>query len=673
MALTRSQRASLRAAKLSDWYQKSLAPLNNKGDEADKTTGNMLVDELKQTRTLSLIIRTFQRQQTYADFLLENEAKKRDERGLPPLRPYRIPALKSIVELHRRVTLINLIPDIEEKIADYSAKTQVLKSRIEEFKESRIKVKNTLANNKTKRSFIKLEEKIADINRLFMLEEKEIRTQFEKTQQAFKFSSSHLTDEGLLKQGIADYKAFLTNEISKLRSYLEENKEEKAILSRFAHAFSPELKEFPELAQSFTDEIKKLEEEKKLIAEIDLTATDLSAAFNLNIPDPFPYTEFEKTLNAQKNPLHALWREREWDDLNTFAKTIYMEWDRLREEKNFQERIKAIERNSNDYFKLKQSFDLHIESLSTLRATLNDDKDEFCRNINAQIRAAFLRYKGKEDWGKLLHEYTIELKQVDKLDAKQLAAENIVRKQLPIPRVEIDEKKLSPSSTQFKLVTELRNFNTKCANKTCCFTDFKTLQNAATEAKLIIEKKEILEENKIDLINTFENVKMSIVENTILIQNTLFATILALIKEVLSPENIARFWAKQIGTYSTHKIGAIQVPNGIQRIYANLPTIANANNLIKLLNIADERIHDSGCFTFFMRKTGTTNIYQQLRTLRGIIDDVYNYNNLDKVPHKIDAAIIKLRGFGLRIDNNKIEETLAASATQIVRMMAKPA
>ncbi|MHB1948713.1 MAG: hypothetical protein ACYCQI_11450 [Gammaproteobacteria bacterium] len=667
MALTRSQRASLRAAKLSDWYQKSLAPLKNKGDEADLTTGNMLLDELKQTRMLAFIIRTYQRQQTYADFLLENEAKKRETRDLPPLRPYRIPALKSIVELHRRVTLINLIPDIEEKIADYSTKTQVLQSRIAEFEETRVRIKNGLSTCKTKRSQIKIEEKISDINHQFALEEKEIRTRLETTQHAFKLSLSRLTDEKLVRQAIEEHKAFFSCEINKLSSYLEESKEEKSILPRFANTFSSELKEFPELAQSFTEEIKKIEDDKKLIAEIDLTATDLSAAFNLGIPDPFPYTEFEKAINAQKNPLHALWWEKEWDDLKAFAKTIYIEWDRLRDEKNFQERIRVIERNAHEYSKLKRYFEDHINALSTLRAALNDEKNEFCRNINAQIREAFLRYKAKEDWEKMLRQCNVELKQLDKLEAKQIVAENIVRLRLPMPRVEIDEKKLTPSSAQFKLATELKNVGAKCTNKTCRFTDFKNLQKAAAEAKLIIEKKDIPEENKSDLINTFENVKICITENTILIQNTLFATVLALIKEVLNPHNIGRFWAKQIGVYSSHTIGAIQVPNGVQRIYANLPTIANAPSLMKLIDIADERIKDSGCFTFFMRKPGTTNIYQQLRNLRGIIDDIYHYKNLDGITQGIDAAIIKLRGFGLRIDDSKIEEAIASSTSQVVK------
>ena len=429
-------------ARMSNWFQVSWEPLSKKGDEADKLIGRKLLEKLLRSNTAASIVRTYQQQQQFVADFLTAETRSKEEKKPLLLREYRIPALKSMAELHRRVSLLNFITEVEEKIGNYSTTLRAAKSKAEKFSAQEEEAKKILAEFEKEITTSEIKISQEDMNKGFTIEEKESSERLRKAQEAAKLALTESIDVASLNAAITNYETVLTSEIALLSLYFEKKAEQTVIFDRFKIICATQLANFKNHENDLKNEIELKTKDKNLIPILDdITRTDLACAFHLYTSDPFPNTEFKIEINNQKSTfvttvlegsyvapvLNYVWNpnlEKEWDELNNFADTIYVEFDQLRNNENFLERLKHIENAAREYNAIKQAYGSHIQKVQHLAELLNEIYLTFCAHVNTQIRGFFDNFPRKQKWQTLIKHCTSELNDLKQLDHREIVTEN---------------------------------------------------------------------------------------------------------------------------------------------------------------------------------------------------------------------------------------------------------
>lgn len=696
MTTSRSKRITERNAKLSTWYERSLAPIVNKGDAADKAIGEKLLNELKETRSVISIFRSYDRRQLFVDTFLKDEAERREHNGEPQLRAYRIPALKAIAELHRRVSLLHTLEVVEERDEDFAGQKKELQKKVPLFNTAVSEIKTALQTAKAARTEVKLDEKNSDIHLRFATEDAEIRARLQESKTQFSQSMAKLTDEALLQKAIADRKDSLTRELARLKSYIDENSFLPTVLDKFTDLVAPELKIIQQHETEIDLGLKSIANESKLIPSI-ISESDLASSFPLGKPDPYPYTEFKAAINGQRNNLHLVWWEPDWDSLRQFAKATYAEWDQLLEKKDFKDRLKKIENCSAEYDNIKRDFDANTSKLQQFRLMLTKDRESFCDSVNTQIRAAFRHYKNKKEWEKLVAQCSTELQNLAQHDAKHIAAVNSETQQLPATQPVVKKQALSLGEAKQALNVEVRNFHEA---KRHDFKSYRQLQTAFNDAQQLYQEKcqpleqktaspgttttqnaenEVKGERDLSVImleNALKEGEACINQNKSAIQNTLYAAIFEIMKEAFSNHNVLNLWHEQVN-YSRFTVLCgnipIQVPNGTKHLRDSLDKIktANATNLKTLTTFTNNHLDAAGCFTFFIRSKKTSQIYSLISQFGSIIDNIVRFQKPNEIINQIDGLTKRLRGQGLRINENTINQAAGMNTPAPIPLMRR--
>lgn len=705
-------------AKKHEFFSFAALPLKERGTEKDLQAVTDLLNRIDQVEKsdhkdlLNLL----------AIFFDRNPSAK----AAIATRPERRKVLIAIAETYRRFSVLTQIELVEAKNRDAAEKRDSVTKDLQLLEKQKNEIVELIERYKVELSeLVQKEQKATEVVWALFDNDLKLTTDFLETKWlGLEKNIEHSVEEMTLKRELSWQRKIIEDAKKKLENVVQESKDEK-LLEQFNKKYRSQWDIFFSLDFKLDQQVDQIKKMLHSLIPLEKMPELLTQACGFIekylLPDVFPFNEIQAAISAQKSWVRS---EPHWNNLEEYAKKIYIKWARLLNGhrilggRGVWERIAYVEKGEKEQENLKKRCAQITSDLEGFKIEVLQAYNDFCKKINAIARAAFQKYKMKNQWQALIKQCDERLKILDAMDVKNIIARNQVRQPAKPRASSVDEM---PSTQREEVVQAVKQFElnvlaetkkldgvknelklglnqeSKEPNFVLALEQYKKFQIAVSSARRIQEEKysyvlpgpikvmglgldlavvNVLGEDKespvlkralwtkkAELEDALRAADVFLKQNKEKIQEMLFDNLLAIIAGLFSDQNL-KFLQDQVYIRSRSSVKNIQVPQGFAMIYeASTQTRGpSQRRLEEVIKIATQKDNEGqgGCFSFF-RKNSTRSAYAAIAKLKLLINDIQNYTDLGQLGVRVDRFKEELAQIG-DVKNNHFILATAPSA-----------